>query len=112
MTHRIHRIDNDIVTLQKHSLDKWAVFLNGREISAGFGGVERGKIYFNETVEALKNKGYEYEEFVQDRVETDAMPDSESAERFVLSRVYSDGSVDDLNYSDDESELVELLKQD
>jgi len=112
MTSRIHRIDDNIVTLQKHSLDKWAVFLNGREISAGFGGVERGKLSFNETVEALKTTDYEFEEFVHDRVETDAMPDSESAERFVLSRVYSDGSVDDLNYSEDKSELVELLKED
>ena len=112
MTHRIHRIDNNIVKLQKHSQDKWAVSVNGREISAGLGGVETGKISFNDTVEALKSKDYDYEEFVQDRVETDAMPESESAERYVLSRVYKDGDVDDLNYSDDKSELVELLKQD
>jgi len=79
---------------------------------AGFGGIRRGRLRFNETVEALKNADYGYEEFVQDRVETEAMPDSETAERYVLSRVYSNGDVDDFDYSDDRMELVELLRED
>ena len=53
MTHKTRRIDNNIVKLKKHSQDKWAVSVNGQEISAGLGGIETGKTAFNDTVEAL-----------------------------------------------------------
>ena len=101
-----------MVELEEHTLDKWSVWLNGVEILAGYGELKKGRLEFNNVVEALKNADYSYEEFVQDRVETDAMPESESAERYVLSRVYSNGDVDDLNYSDDRIELVKLLRED
>jgi len=104
----IHRVDNHIIKLEKHSLDKWSLKLNNEEIAAGFGGLKRGKLAYHATISALKNTDYKYEEFVQDRVKTDAMPDNDAA-RYVLSRVYSDGDVDDITYHDDDEKLIEEM---
>lgn len=112
MTDKIHRIDENIVELKQHSMDKWSLQLNGLEVAVGYGGLKKGRLQFHNMVQALLNTDYGYEEFVQDRVETDAMPEnSEDASRYVLSRVYNDGSVEDLDYSDDRIELVELLRE-
>lgn len=46
--------------------------------------------------------------FIQDRVKTNAMPDSEGASRYVLSKVYPNGDVENMAYSDDRNELQEI----
>lgn len=46
--------------------------------------------------------------FIQDREKTDSMPDNEHSSRYVLTKVYPNGDVDDIAYSDDPGELEEI----
>jgi len=107
MTERIHNVDGNIVELEKHSQDKWEVLLNGEGVAVGFGGLKKGGLRFDNMVDALKASGYEFEEYIVDRGD-----DKEEIEsQFVLMEELPDGSLEDLNFSDDKSELQRILRE-
>jgi len=48
--------------------------------------------------------------FIQDRKATDSKPE-EYGDRYVLTRIEENGDIENLAYSDDKEELMELLKK-
>lgn len=101
---RIHQVDDDIVKLETLPDGKKYLELNGTVIMKGYfsDDIEDFEDCFDSLVEGLKESGWEFEDFIVDR--DGELEDGES--RFVLVREYPDGSLDDLNFSDERTELV------
>jgi len=108
MTHKVHRIDDNVVELYIPETGQQSITVNGQEVVTRKGAEQSlGKV-FNTLVESLKETDYEYEEFVHEQEGWE----EEGISQFVLTRVYSNGDVDGIEYGDNRQELQELVKQD
>lgn len=105
---QIHQVDDDTVKLETMFDGTKYLELNGTVVMKGFvcDELEDFEHRFDMLVEALKKTGYEYEDYIVDR--EGELEAGES--RFVLLREYPDGSLEDMDFSDEREELLKLFE--